>query len=249
MNHKKIISRIAAVAMAAGVALTSLPVYAAPTVMSDGGVFDDAFYSATYPDVVKAFGNDANLHYLHYKTYGIKEGRLPYAPGTDVSQLLAAAQTATTGTVLTAAEKAAAVNILNKYLTGERFWEGAGAAYKVFPTDIEDIKASNPMFAIADLNGDGVKELWLSASGSEWNMNLLPTGNSNYWNDLVGIYGYDAKTNTYLQFNLPEDSVVDANGNDVNVRLTKKKRAAYTDIIKLVNAQPLTVANVTALAQ
>lgn len=101
---KKVMATAATIGMICSMAM---PVYAAPTVMADGGVFDDAYYTTMYPDVVQVFGTDANLHYQHYKTYGVKEGRLPYAPGTDVNAIIAAAQPATPKRQLTAAEIAA----------------------------------------------------------------------------------------------------------------------------------------------
>lgn len=101
---KKVMMTAATIGMVCSMAM---PVYAAPTVMADGGVFDDAYYTALYPDVVQVFGTDVNAHYQHYKNYGIKEGRIPYAPGTDVNAVITAAQAATPKKQLTAAQIAA----------------------------------------------------------------------------------------------------------------------------------------------
>jgi len=38
--------------------------------------FDHTEYAERYPDVVAVFGNDKNMLYAHYITYGIKEGRM-----------------------------------------------------------------------------------------------------------------------------------------------------------------------------
>lgn len=62
---------------------SSISVWAAPKVMSDGAVFDPQFYAQTYPDVAASVGQDENALYQHYKNNGAAEGRLPYAPGTD----------------------------------------------------------------------------------------------------------------------------------------------------------------------
>lgn len=62
-----------------------LSALAAPQTMSDGQVFDPEFYAQTYPDVVAAFGTDANALYHHYVACGKAEGRLPYAEGTSVA--------------------------------------------------------------------------------------------------------------------------------------------------------------------
>jgi lipoprotein-anchoring transpeptidase ErfK/SrfK len=37
--------------------------------------FDANYYATKYPDVVNALGNDPNVLYNHYITYGLKEGR------------------------------------------------------------------------------------------------------------------------------------------------------------------------------
>ena len=53
---------------------------AAPVKMADGQLFDAQYYAQNNPDVVAAFGTDANWLYLHYVVCGKAEGRLPYAP-------------------------------------------------------------------------------------------------------------------------------------------------------------------------
>ena len=59
-----------------------MQVHAAPKTMPDGNVFDAEFYANTYPDVKAAFGTDETALYNHYLMFGMKEGRLPYAPAT-----------------------------------------------------------------------------------------------------------------------------------------------------------------------
>ncbi len=58
----------------------STDVQAAPKVMPDGQIFDAEYYAAMNPDVVAVLGTDEAKLYLHYTTYGKKEGRLPCAP-------------------------------------------------------------------------------------------------------------------------------------------------------------------------
>ena len=41
--------------------------------------FDPTFYANMYPDVVLALGNSTDALYNHYITYGMSEGRYPYA--------------------------------------------------------------------------------------------------------------------------------------------------------------------------
>ncbi len=89
---KKVLAVVIGIVTLAGSSLTS---FAAPATMPDGQVFDAEFYAKTYPDVVAVLGTDAAALYKHYQTYGKKEGRLPYAPGTETGTKPAAATTAT----------------------------------------------------------------------------------------------------------------------------------------------------------
>lgn len=78
----KIKKTIAVLIGAATISLSGVTAFAAPTAMPDGEIFDAEFYAKTYPDVVAVLGNSTDALYSHYKTYGKKEGRMPYAPGT-----------------------------------------------------------------------------------------------------------------------------------------------------------------------
>ncbi|MCR5094194.1 MAG: hypothetical protein K6B72_09495 [Lachnospiraceae bacterium] len=56
-----------------------LKALAAPTQMPDGILFDAAFYAKRYPDVTEFYeSDDPEVMYLHYITFGMAEGRLPY---------------------------------------------------------------------------------------------------------------------------------------------------------------------------
>lgn len=61
---------------------TSMTAFAAPKQMSDGGVFDAAYYASSNPDVKAIFGTNEQDLYMHYKMFGKNEGRLPVAPTT-----------------------------------------------------------------------------------------------------------------------------------------------------------------------
>lgn len=61
----------------------SLTAFAAPETMPDGTIFDAEYYAQTNPDVAASLGTDKNVLLQHYITFGINEGRLPYAPGTE----------------------------------------------------------------------------------------------------------------------------------------------------------------------
>lgn len=63
-----------------GISAPAMQMHASPKAMSDGGVFDAAYYAQQNPDVASAIGTDEETLYLHYKLYGEKEGRLPYDP-------------------------------------------------------------------------------------------------------------------------------------------------------------------------
>lgn len=67
--------------------LAGLPVLAAPVTMSDGQVFDAAWYAEHNPDVAEETGEDEALLYRHYQLYGQKEGRTPYDPSLDEETL------------------------------------------------------------------------------------------------------------------------------------------------------------------
>lgn len=103
---KKIMKRSIVTALAAALFLNcGVLAYAAPKAMADGAVFDAEYYAQNNPDVVQAFGLDENALYQHYVTYGMAEGRLPYAPDA-VPQEEAAAVNAVTPESLDAAAKA-----------------------------------------------------------------------------------------------------------------------------------------------
>lgn len=59
---------------------TSMTALAAPKQMSDGTVFDAAYYASSNPDVKAIFGTNEQNLYMHYKMFGKNEGRLPVAP-------------------------------------------------------------------------------------------------------------------------------------------------------------------------
>ena len=50
-------------------------------------MFDAAYYAAQYPEIAVSCGYDEAKLYEHYKNFGYKEGRFPYAPGTTMSVL------------------------------------------------------------------------------------------------------------------------------------------------------------------
>lgn len=264
MNSKKIVSMIGAV-VAASMALSSLPVCAAVTTMPDGSQFDASYYAATYPDVVAAFGTDANALYQHYKTFGIKEGRLPYAAGTAI--VATTAQTTRT-TNLSAAEKANAKKILRQILSGKLI-----PSY-YYSYGFYDNKVDNQQFAIADLNRDGMNELYVLYSYAGWNMYTLQNGKEaevvrgyNPSLDLFHIsYSADTSIDSFDGTSMTELMVMSANfgpggeeGEGMVVSYSDGTRtvisnaefdsliATFLDISNLASTQALTKANVNAI--
>lgn len=69
---KKVFAVVLTLFMAIGCRKTVL---AAPEIMPDGTIFDAEYYAEMYPDVVNALGNDPDVLYQHYMTYGKEEGR------------------------------------------------------------------------------------------------------------------------------------------------------------------------------
>jgi hypothetical protein len=67
--------------------------FAAPVAVGDSGVFDAEYYADNNSDVEAAYGRDFNLLWEHFTTYGVNEGRLPFAAGTDWQAILASAAT------------------------------------------------------------------------------------------------------------------------------------------------------------
>lgn len=82
---KKIVLSVIAAAMVLSNRLTA---FAAPELLEVDGqtvLFDSEYYAENNTDVTAVYGTDKNALARHYVTIGISEGRLPYAPGTDVS--------------------------------------------------------------------------------------------------------------------------------------------------------------------
>lgn len=276
MNSKRIVSMIGAAAIAASMALSGLPVCAAATTMPDGGQFDAAYYAATYPDVVAALGTDASALYRHYKTCGAKEGRQPYATGSNTSAAAAQVSVAT-GVALTKPEQKAAQTILNRYLSGTYEWAD-GCTWRMntaAPVNFYYEIAPNPVFAIADLDGNGVIELWTSPNANHWDVYLLSTSGSKYSPTLKVVDRYDTASKTFWVEYDVDGYVVDLAGNTywyaendftaagspwiltlangASQTITQQQKdqllAAYAPIATCVNVQPITAANINALAQ
>lgn len=279
MNSKKIVSMIGAAVVAASMALSSLPVCAAVTTMPDGGKFDAAYYAATYPDVVAALGTNANALYQHYKTFGAKEGRQPYAAGTST----AATTNVTTSTklgptaTLTAAQRKLAKEILNDYLSDSEMWWGKGYTTFYSYTGRYGQKASNPQFAIADLNKDGSPELYITSGvdGVSWRSYSLEARDLDPavdgYNPTLNYYVTDSDTDSTVisfsalsivtvmslnypgtNFNPSKDQVkVSYSSNSTRQMITKAEsdaiRASFLPFDQLLQTQPLTKANVNAI--
>ncbi|MBR5305007.1 MAG: hypothetical protein IKU37_09305 [Candidatus Gastranaerophilales bacterium] len=60
---------------------SAMPVFAMPYQMPDGNVFDVEYYRKNNPDVVAALGDDGNVLYSHYTSFGKNEGRKPCEDG------------------------------------------------------------------------------------------------------------------------------------------------------------------------
>lgn len=80
---KKVFATLLALFIAIGGSRTVL---AAPEIMPDGTIFDAEYYAEMYPDVVNALGNDLDVLYQHYLTYGKNEGRKASADDTAIIQ-------------------------------------------------------------------------------------------------------------------------------------------------------------------
>ena len=93
MYKRRILHLLLTVAISISVlAFSKIDAYAAPKQMPDGVMFDPEYYAVSNPDVVAALGNSESALYGHYKKYGKKEGRKPYADGTSGNQAATPAQ-------------------------------------------------------------------------------------------------------------------------------------------------------------
>ena len=81
---KVLLSLSAALMTVVSILAFNVNVQATPKTMPDGTVFDAEYYAASNPDVVAAFGNNADIMYVHYVLFGKAEGRLAVAPGSGV---------------------------------------------------------------------------------------------------------------------------------------------------------------------
>ncbi len=70
-SKREILFTVAAAAMLAN----NMTVCAAPERMTDGTIFDAAYYADTYPDVPAEVGTDPLALYQHYVSFGRSEGR------------------------------------------------------------------------------------------------------------------------------------------------------------------------------
>lgn len=102
--------------------------------------FDPTFYANMYPDVVLALGNSTDALYNHYITYGMGEGRYPYAgaaPGekTDgikvVDSSVADSTESMNAFTPVAINKLANYRSLKKKMTDEEFQLAYNAALQI----------------------------------------------------------------------------------------------------------------------
>ncbi len=88
---------------------------AAITTTTASSDFDAVYYAAKYPDVAKAFGNNAALLKAHYDTAGKAEGR--YANAAEEAAATAAKVTTTTTTATTESAQEKALRYANEAVT------------------------------------------------------------------------------------------------------------------------------------
>ncbi|MCD7738319.1 MAG: C39 family peptidase [Lachnospiraceae bacterium] len=224
MKHlKHLTAALLAAVMAVGTfAVTAVTADAKTTTLSDGTVFDSAYYSSAYSDLQAAFGTDYNALLNHYLTYGASEGRA--ASGRTV--------TLADGTLFDAdyyAETYADVNaafgtdfgfLLNHYLTyGIR--EGRMPSANGLPTDVDLILASVSTASTAASTGSTTSGSSHQISGFSiiYQYPELPTGcESVAATMLINYYGFSADKLDLADNYLPKVAAVfyyDANGNKI----------------------------------
>lgn len=110
-------------------------------------VFDPAFYAVAYPDVVAAFGTDADALQNHYLVYGIKEGRLPNANAA-VEESEEEALAAETEFVPVPMAQFANLSSLRKKATDEELAQAYNAALAVV-APLADLSTEEQLLGIA----------------------------------------------------------------------------------------------------
>lgn len=222
MKHfrRMIAALLAAVMLVSTFASATVTADAKTTTLSDGTVFDSAYYSAAYADLKAAYGTDYNALLNHYLTYGKAEGRS--ASGTVV--------TLSDGTVFdseyyanTYADLKAAFgydfgSLLNHYLTyGIKEGRQPSAAGTVAGTTTSTTTATTTTATATASTASGSHQI--SGSPIIYQYPELPTGcESVAATMLINYYGYSVDKVTLADNYLPTKSAsfyYDANGNKI----------------------------------
>ena len=130
--------------------------------------FDPVFYASAYPDVVSVLGNSTDAFYNHYLTYGMKEGRYPYAgavPGEKTDGIKTVSSTGATSTMSTFSpvpiKKLANYSSIKKKMTDAEFQQAYNVALQIV-TPLAD-KSREDQIVLSAIQ----KQLDLRASSAE----------------------------------------------------------------------------------
>ncbi len=159
---------------------SSFTVLAAPRTMPDGTVFDPEYYAAANPDVAAALGTDPNVLYSHYKTYGIKEGRKPYAGSASAVQP-AAPSAASSDTYFAVGPYIVYKAYTSSKLTDAQLINNAATAFAYLPPELlnQFFTTNNDTMAYRDMAHDSKfatgrvsgynKQTW-SVTNGQWTL-------------------------------------------------------------------------------
>ena len=130
MKQLNIIKTLITICMAGFMCLAvNMTSQAAPVTMADGTIFDAEFYAATYPDVVAAFGTDADLLYMHYQLCGKTEGRFPNAAEKNAATAAAVTTPIAGGTVPSTGVTISSLGSRYAAVSADVMLDGAGTGY------------------------------------------------------------------------------------------------------------------------
>ena len=119
--------------------------------------FDPEFYANRYPDVVSVLGNSTDALYNHYLTYGMKEGRYPYAGAVPGEKIDGIKSVNNTGVATPAAtntfspvpiKKLANYSSLKKKMTDAEFQQAYNVALQIV-TPLSDKSRGEQLTGIA----------------------------------------------------------------------------------------------------
>jgi hypothetical protein len=226
---KKVLCTVLGLTLTLGMGITSM---AAPVAVEGGGVFDAEYYAENNADVVAAVGTDFSALWQHYTLFGVNEGRLPFAVGTDWEYVLANgpfqslsnSQTVTTTTTTEEVTTEDTTTTTSTVSTDEVAYAQTGVAYPIslIQSGYDD---KNNNYEWVDENvvnntsvvyTEGVSSFRNAPAGYEWRYGKLQFAETDYsyiaynsgMQNFVGVYYYSFGLNDTTNWERIDANVV-----------------------------------------